>query len=87
MGKVVVSTPAGVNGLDLDPGEDFLLVRTAEEMARAIESLFADSSRRQAIERNARARAERDFDWDAIAQAQAKLYRDLAPDRVPPMLS
>ncbi|HEX4621278.1 MAG TPA: glycosyltransferase, partial [Myxococcaceae bacterium] len=39
MGKAVVSTPAGVNGLDLTPGEDFLLVHTAAEMAAAIESL------------------------------------------------
>jgi hypothetical protein len=41
MGKAVVSTPAGVNGLDLTPGEDFVLVRTAREMAAAIENLLA----------------------------------------------
>ena len=38
MGKAVVSTPAGVNGLDLTPGEDFVLVQTAQEMAAAIEN-------------------------------------------------
>jgi glycosyltransferase involved in cell wall biosynthesis len=78
MGKAVIATPAGVNGLDLTAGEDFLLVKTAEEMAGAIEELFSDSSARERIERAARARVERDYDWNAIARAQAELYRELA---------
>ena len=57
MGKAVVSTLAGVNGLDLKDGEDFVLARTSEEMAGAIERLFAD---RADIERAARRRVERD---------------------------
>jgi glycosyltransferase involved in cell wall biosynthesis len=77
MGKAVVSTPAGVNGLDLTPGEDFLLVHTAREMAAAIESLLASPAGRSRIETAARARVERDYDWDAIAQAQSALYREL----------
>jgi GT2 family glycosyltransferase/glycosyltransferase involved in cell wall biosynthesis len=77
MGKAVVSTPAGVNGLDLTPGEDFLLVQTGAEMASAIESLLDDPVRRGAIERSARARVERDFGWDHIARAQRRMYREL----------
>ena len=78
MGKVVVSTPAGVNGLDLKAGEDFILVETAEEMARAIEQLLADPALRLRIETAARARVERAYGWDAIARAQAAMYRELA---------
>ena len=77
MGKAVVSTPAGVNGLDLTPGEDFLLVHTAKEMAAAIESLLADPAARARIETAARARVERDYSWDTIARAQSALYREL----------
>ncbi len=77
MGKAVVSTPAGVNGLDLVPGEDFLLARDAEAMAREIAGLFADTARRERIERAARARAELSYNWDGIAQTQARLYREL----------
>ncbi|MGD0774255.1 MAG: glycosyltransferase [Candidatus Solibacter sp.] len=77
MGKVVVSTPAGVNGLDLAPGDDFVLVRTAREMAGAIESLLASPAERARIEAAARARVERDYSWDAIARAQSALYREL----------
>lgn len=77
MGKAVVSTPAGVNGLDLSPGEDFLLARTAEEMAAGIERLLQDGVERNRIEVAARQRAERGYGWDAIGQLQAELYRGL----------
>ena len=81
MGKAVVSTPAGVNGLDLAPGEDFFLAKDASEMAEAIENLLRDPAKRTRLEANARRRVERDFDWDVIAQAQAELYREmLMPD-------
>jgi len=78
MGKAVVSTPAGVNGLDLTPGADFVLVDSGTEMAEAIESLLTDSAARTRIERNGRARVERDYGWDSIARRQAALYRELA---------
>jgi GT2 family glycosyltransferase/glycosyltransferase involved in cell wall biosynthesis len=77
MGKAVVSTPAGVNGLDLIPGEDFVLVHTAREMAAAIENLLAAPAERARIETAARARVERDYSWDTIARAQSALYREL----------
>jgi GT2 family glycosyltransferase/glycosyltransferase involved in cell wall biosynthesis len=77
MGKAMVSTPAGVNGLDLAPGDDFLLAHSAAEMAARIETLFADPPARRRIESAARARAERDFGWDAIARRQSALYRQL----------
>ncbi len=36
MGKAIVSTPAGVNGLDLQAGKDVIVAATGEEMAAAI---------------------------------------------------
>jgi glycosyltransferase involved in cell wall biosynthesis len=77
MGRAVVSTPAGVNGLDLAPGDDFLVARTATEMAAAIERLLSDPGERRRIEAGARRRVEREFGWDTIARRQARLYRDL----------
>ena len=77
MGKAIVSTPAGVNGLDLAPGSDFLLANSAEEMAAHIQTLFTDPAARRRIESAARRRVERDFDWDAIARRQSALYREL----------
>jgi glycosyltransferase involved in cell wall biosynthesis len=58
-------------------GEDFVLVKTAEEMAAGIERLLDDASERRRIESAARARVERDYGWDAIARRQARMYRGL----------
>lgn len=81
MGKATVATAAGVNGLDLSPGEDFVLVNTAEEMAAAIEHLLCDPAARTRIERFARARVERDYSWDAIGDAQSAWYREMMDGR------
>jgi glycosyltransferase involved in cell wall biosynthesis len=77
MGKAIVSTPAGINGLDLEPGKDVIVTQSGEEMARAVLFLFENPERRQAIEREARRTAEREFDWNAIAEQQKHIYLDL----------
>jgi glycosyltransferase involved in cell wall biosynthesis/GT2 family glycosyltransferase len=77
MGKAIVSTPAGINGLDLNPGSDVLVANTGTEMARAILDLLRDPARRQAIEREARFTVECKFDWDVIARRQRQLYEEL----------
>ncbi len=77
MGKAIVSTSAGVNGLDLTTGHDFLLAETAEEFARAIESLFASPEECARLGAAARRRVERQYNWDSIALAQSALYREL----------
>jgi glycosyltransferase involved in cell wall biosynthesis len=77
MGKAIVSTPPGVNGLDLEAGKDFALVRTATEMASAIESLLDEDGSRALIERAARRRVEESFGWDGIARRQSELYGSL----------
>jgi glycosyltransferase involved in cell wall biosynthesis len=77
MGKAVVSTAAGVNGLDLTAGVDFLLAGDAVEMAAAIEGLFVDPGARERIGAVARERVEREFGWDAIARRQVGIYGEL----------
>ena len=66
MGKAIVSTPAGVNGLDLEPGQDYLLARTGPELAGAILSLLANPPERKRLEIHARKTVERRFDWEVI---------------------
>ena len=76
MGKAIVSTPAGVNGLDLDPG-DAIVTATAVEMAAAIRDLIVNPSGRRALEWHARKTAQRRFGWDIIAARQKEMYRSL----------
>jgi glycosyltransferase involved in cell wall biosynthesis len=75
MGKAIVSTPAGVNGLDV--GGAVLLAAEPVAFADAIAGLLADPARREALGRRARETVERDYDWDAVARRQAALYREL----------
>lgn len=77
-GRPVVSTPAGVNGLELAPETDFVLVRSGAEMAQAIERLFESAEERARIAIAARRRVEEFYGWDAIARRQDELYRELA---------
>ena len=73
MGRVVVSTPAGINGLDLAPDREVIVAVTASEMAAKILALSSDPGERKHIEANARAAALR-YDWSEIAIKQSRLY-------------
>jgi glycosyltransferase involved in cell wall biosynthesis len=75
MGRVVVSTPAGINGLDLEPGRDLIVTHAAMEMAAEIRALVNDPERRKRIETQARKTALQ-FDWSAIGKRQADLYTE-----------
>jgi len=77
MGKAIVSTPAGINGLDLTPGSDVVAVQSGAEMTAAIKDLLMNPEKRTAIGRQARTTVERGFDWDAIARGQKQMYEEL----------
>jgi GT2 family glycosyltransferase len=78
MGKAIVSTDAGIHGLELARGADVLVTNTAQEMAVAITRLIDAPPERMALERHARATAERIYGWKAMASAQSELYNFLA---------
>jgi O-antigen biosynthesis protein len=77
MGKAIVSTPAGINGLDLEAGRDLMVATDGAEMVRAIVELFDDAEKRRAMERQARLTVERKFDWDVVAREQKRMYEEL----------
>jgi glycosyltransferase involved in cell wall biosynthesis len=79
MGKAIVSTPAGVNGLDVLSGDDVLIATTAGDMAAAIRELLRVPARRRELERRARHTAVRKYGWDGIGARQERLYRELEP--------
>jgi GT2 family glycosyltransferase/glycosyltransferase involved in cell wall biosynthesis len=77
MGKAIVSTPAGINGLDLDAGSDVMVAESGAAMAQAIRELIENPEKRRTIERQARLTVEHKFDWDAIAGQQKEMYEQL----------
>jgi GT2 family glycosyltransferase/glycosyltransferase involved in cell wall biosynthesis len=77
MGKAIVSTPAGVNGLEVTQGTDVLIESEPTAFAAAILRLLGDASHRSTLGANARKTVERVYGWDAIAAQQDRLYRQL----------
>ena len=75
MGKAIVSTPAGVHGLQVD--ESVIVASAPEQIASAITHLLDQTEDRTELEHRARETAERLYDWNAIAEEQKKLYREL----------
>ncbi len=81
MGRVVVSTPAGINGLDLAADREVIVTASASEMASRIMALSSDSVARKVVEAHAREAALR-YDWNEIARRQSALYSSLEGSRV-----
>src|SRR5262249_32364656 len=67
MGKAIISTLPGINGLDLESGKDVLVANDAASLADAIQDLFENPSKREQLERQARRTAADKYDWDRIA--------------------
>ncbi len=82
MGKAIVSTPGGINGLDLVSGRDLLVAGRGEEFAAAIRNLVENPERRRALEGQARKTAEEKYDWRTIGLAQKALYEELADPKM-----
>jgi glycosyltransferase involved in cell wall biosynthesis len=67
MGKAVVSTTIGAEGLDVHHDQDIILADDAESFAGAVVQLLLDRELRQRMERAARELAAQ-YDWTIIAQ-------------------
>lgn len=78
MGKAIVSTEAGIHGLELARVADVIVEDSPERMASAITRLLDAHGDRLALEQHARVSAERVYGWKAMAAAQKSLYNLLA---------
>ena len=67
MGRAVVSTTVGAEGLPVDNGEHLLVADEPHLFARAVVRLFRDVARRRAIEMAARKLVVERYDWSAVA--------------------
>jgi len=79
MGKPVVSTRVGVEGLPIRDGDNVVLADSPEDFAAAVARLLKDRAERERIGRNARAYVESNVSWrraaDAFADACAEVAR------------
>ena len=77
MGKAIVSTTVGAEGLDLKDGEEIFIADEPAIFADAVTRLLTDPPLRRRIGENGRARVEQDYDWRSIGGKLHNLYESL----------
>lgn len=83
MGKAVVSTSIGCEGLDARDGENILIRDTPRGFADAAQQVLADGALRQRLGRGGRETAERLYSWEVIGRDMLKEYESLIFQREP----
>jgi polysaccharide biosynthesis protein PslH len=67
MGKAVVSTTVGAEGLDVTPGRDVAIADGPDEFARTVVALLRDPERRRGLGRAGRALVQRRYSWEQVS--------------------
>jgi sugar transferase (PEP-CTERM/EpsH1 system associated) len=80
MGKAVVSTSIGAEGLDLTHGSELLIADRDEEFARRTVQLLRNPSLRRALGERGRTRVVRDYDWRRIGGMLEAAYQALVAE-------
>jgi len=78
MGKAIVSTSLGCEGLAAIDGQNILVRDDPKEFATAILSVLTDNDLRRRLEREGRATAERLYSWDIVGQDMNDSYLAIA---------
>lgn len=74
----VVSTPEGLSGLGVRPGEHAWSADSAPALAEAVLEVLADPDRAKAVGEAGRQWVVERFDWSASARALEAVYREVA---------
>ncbi|MDP9201669.1 MAG: glycosyltransferase family 4 protein [Gemmatimonadota bacterium] len=77
MGKAVVSTTVGCEGLAARDGENILIRDTPERFADAVGQVLTDENLRRRLGNHARKTAEVLYDWEVIGQPMLAHYHQL----------
>jgi glycosyltransferase involved in cell wall biosynthesis len=77
MGKAVVSTSLGCEGLSAVDGENILIRDDPRDFANATLALLSNDELRRQLGRNARATAERLYSWEVIGRQMTESYSRL----------
>lgn len=78
MGKAVVSTSQGCEGLEARDGENILVRDSADAFAAAVDRVLTDVDLRERLGRSARETAEEIYSWEVIGEEMTGAYRRLA---------
>lgn len=76
IGKAIVSTSIGVEGIEGTDQEHFVVADDAAAFSSAVVSLLDDHGLRERLGASARGRAIEKYDWEAICERMANVYED-----------
>jgi sugar transferase (PEP-CTERM/EpsH1 system associated) len=82
MGKAVVSTTVGAEGLPLEDGKHILLADDAGAFALRVIELLEDAERRRELGRAGRDYVVRDFGWEKVGEVFASICRKAIQGRL-----
>jgi glycosyltransferase involved in cell wall biosynthesis len=80
MGKAIVSTSIGCEGLEAVDGENILIRDTPDGFAAAVADVLRDASLRDRIGCAGRATVERRYSWEVIGSGMLAEYAALLPE-------
>lgn len=86
MGKAVVSTTVGAEGLPFRNGQEIILADTREEFAKAVSDIMLNPKRRTEIEFAACDRVRREHGWDSIVDRLERTLVHLREEMHHPVL-
>jgi len=78
MGKAIVSTSIGAEGLGARHEENMLIADTADAFAKAVARVLTDEALRRRLGAAARRTAMERFSWDVIGARMRDVYQDVA---------
>ncbi|HEY3266703.1 MAG TPA: glycosyltransferase [Armatimonadota bacterium] len=76
MGKAIVSTAVGCEGLEVTDGADIAVEDTPDAFAARVLGFMADATARDSMGRAARATAERLYGWPRLGEMQEAVYQE-----------
>ena len=77
MGKAIVSTSIGCEGLDARHGENILIADEPRAFAEAIIEVLDNPKLREHLQTNARSTAVTGYAWDSVGVRMRAAYREL----------
>jgi glycosyltransferase involved in cell wall biosynthesis len=83
LGRPVVSTTIGAEGLDVVDGEHIAIADDAQSIAARVLAFLADEHARASMVAAARALVVSEYDWDSIAAGQLVIYEELLAAMAP----
>lgn len=77
LGRPVISTSKGAEGLEIEPGQDYLLADSANTFVECIEKLLVNRALYEKIAKKARITVENKYDWSQAAKKMMRIYNSL----------